>query len=234
MALALLIVTIALIGWLAWGSWEISSGVYLRTQCRLNDSDIHDAPEHTIEHTIEHSVALTFDDGVDPVITPQILDILALHNAKATFFLIGDRAAQHPTLVRRIATEGHTIGNHSMHHRPTFPLQSTRQITAEIAECNALLASIIGTKPTLFRPPFGVTNPMISKAVRRSKIRAIGWSIRSYDTMRHPSAQTLERITRRLRPGDIILLHDNLPQAPALLEQLLLHISAKGYACRPL
>lgn len=196
-------------------SYRISSGIYLKTFCCRPQAG--------------KKVALTFDDGVSPQTTPLVLDILKKHGAKATFFLVGERVDAHPALAGRIAEEGHSIGNHSYFHRNTFPLQSSGKIQAEISACDAAIARATGIVPGYFRPPFGVTNPMVGKAVRRKGKLAVGWSIRSFDTKGEPLEKVFSRIRKRLRGGDVILLHDDRPGADLLLERLLVYLQEQGY-----
>ncbi len=203
---------------LAFGAFNISSRMYLKSLCRVSNC-------------IKEEVAITFDDGVDPHITPRILDMLDNYGAKATFFIIGEKAKSYPEVVRDIARRGHSIGNHSYYHRAGFPMQSSDKIYSEIARCNEVLGQILGIKPTLFRPPFGVTNPMISKAVKRSGLTSIGWSIRSLDTLGHPIEKVTKRVVSRISKGKVILLHDNRDKADILLENILQQIAQKGLNC---
>ncbi len=193
--------------YLVYASYEISSGVYLKTLCR--------------NYKVNNLFAITFDDGVDEKITPLILDILKKHNAKATFFIIGEKAQKYQHIVKRIVEEGHQVGNHSFTHKWNFPIMSASAIYDEIMQCNSILEEITGVGTTLFRPPFGVTNPMVGRGVRRSGATAVGWSIRSFDTVGEHPDKVVKRIAKRIKNGEILLLHDNLPQAPVILEQVL-------------
>lgn len=166
-------------------------------------------------------VAITFDDGVDPAMTPKVLDVLKQYNARATFFLIGERAHLYPEIVARIAAEGHAIGNHSYYHKWNFPMQSTQRMVEEIALCSEAIEKITGTEVRLFRSPFGVTNPMVGKAIRKSGLKSIGWSIRSLDTIGQPTDKVKQRVIKRMRAGEIVLLHDNRVGADRLLEGIL-------------
>lgn len=198
-----------------YASYSISSGVYVKAVCRIPAAG--------------KSVALTFDDGVNPETTPWVLDILRKHGVKAAFFVIGEKVDACPGLVERIAREGHSIGNHSYFHRNTFPLRRTSKMVDEIKACDAAVYGAAGTVPRFFRPPFGVTNPMVGKAVRRTGKIVAGWSIRSLDTMGKPVEKTLARIEHRLRDGAIILLHDDRANAACLLEKLVECVHERGY-----
>lgn len=182
---------------------------------------------HSLNHNYkveDDIVAITFDDGPDPEYTPKVLDLLKKHNAKATFFLIGKNAEKHPQLVQRIIQEGHTIGNHSYSHSNGFGFFSTAKIAAEIRRTDEIFQSIIQKKINIFRPPFGVTNPNIKRALGRTGHQSVGWSKRSLDTINIPEKRIVERITAKLRKGDVILLHDTGPKSIVVLERLLLFL----------
>ncbi|MFI3332227.1 MAG: polysaccharide deacetylase family protein [Rikenellaceae bacterium] len=202
---------------LIYGSFAISSGIYLRSLCRRVG--------------VEDKIAITFDDGIDPQITPKVLATLSRYGAKATFFIVGQRAEQHPQIVEEIVRQGHTIGNHSHYHRGSFPMQSRAQIASEITQCNTVLEQITKDKITLFRPPFGVTNPMVGGAVRDLGLISVGWSIRSLDTLGQPLERVLRRVVGALEGGKVILLHDNRQGAEILLESILIEIEARGLKC---
>ena len=135
------------------GSASVRASWYLRMRCRARRAG--------------RRVALTFDDGPDPQRTPAVLDLLARQGVRATFFVVGARAEAHPELVRRMATEGHVVGNHSYTHSWRFPLRSLGRTMEELCRTGEVLHRITGRQPRLFRPPFGVTNPTIAQAVRR-------------------------------------------------------------------
>lgn len=171
-------------------------------------------------------ISITFDDGPNREFTPKILSLLRKHGAKATFFAIGEKAEKHPEIVRQIMEEGHSIGNHSYSHSKNFGFYSTDRVTAELARANSTLKKITGKEMKMFRPPFGVTNPNIAKALRKTKHKSIGWSKRSLDTTKLSEERILGRITTNLRRGDIILLHDSSAKTLAVLEQLLLFLQS--------
>lgn len=207
---------LAVLAVLVWGSASIRSGLYLHALCRGGRTG--------------RSVALTFDDGPDPLHTPRVLDVLARHGVRATFFLVGEKAAACPELVRRIVAEGHTVGNHSHTHDSLFPLRRERRMVEELRTAGEVVRSIVGRRPRLFRPPFGVTNPTIARAAGRLRLTVVGWSVRSLDTVaRLPRERVLERIVRRLHPGAVILLHDRCPQSDRLTERLLETLDRLGY-----
>ncbi|MEP6735177.1 MAG: polysaccharide deacetylase family protein [Chryseolinea sp.] len=176
----------------------------------------------------QNAIAITFDDGPIPGKTDNILDILAAHKVHAAFFCIGNRASNNPSLVNKIHHAGHLVCNHSYWHRYTFDLQTSSAIGKELDDTNTLIHSLIGLKPVFFRPPYGVTNPMVAKAILRRKITTIGWSVRSFDTVINDGQDLLKKITRNLKGGDIILLHDDGKMTTDILPSLLDHINTTG------
>ena len=205
----------AILAFLFYASYSIKSQVYVRALCRIK--------------TTEKVVYLTFDDGPDAEQTPRVLDVLKRNNAKAAFFCIGSRIAGNESLLKRMADEGHIIGNHSFSHTNGFPLFSRRRMIADIEQCQKAIENTIGTAPTLFRPPFGVTNPTVGNAVKTLNLKTIGWTIRTYDTNRGSDAKIARRISRQLRPGAIILLHDRLPQSAERLQMVIDTVKMAGY-----
>jgi peptidoglycan-N-acetylglucosamine deacetylase len=174
-------------------------------------------------------VSLSFDDGPVRGKTDVVLDILRNHNVPAAFFCIGERMSMNPELVRRIHDEGHIIGNHSFYHRVTFDLQSSSMISKELYDTDVVLHRLTGKRPKFFRPPYGVTNPMVARAVKRRNYKVIGWSIRSFDTITSDPRKLFKRVTRTLKNGDIILLHDHCESTIEILPLLLDHISKSGF-----
>ncbi len=151
-------------------------------------------------------VALTFDDGPDPEGTPAILDALDAAGMKGTFFVIGERARQHPHLVRDIAARGHEVGNHSMHHR--WPAIMTRGgAEQELSEAQTLLTDLLGAPPTLYRPPIGLVSPFVFEAAARADVALAAWSLRTLDG-KNPEPSPLLRKLEAVRAGDVVLLHD--------------------------
>ena len=205
----------AILAFLFYASYSIRSQVYVKALCRVK--------------TTEKVVYLTFDDGPNAEQTPRVLDVLKRNNAKATFFCIGSRIAGNEQILKRIIGEGHTIGNHSFSHTNSFPLFSRRRMIADIEQCQKAIESATGTAPTLFRPPFGVTNPTVGKAVKTLNLKTIGWTIRTYDTNRCSNEKIARRISRQLRPGAIILLHDRLPQSAERLQMVIDTVKENGY-----
>jgi peptidoglycan/xylan/chitin deacetylase (PgdA/CDA1 family) len=177
----------------------------------------------------EKLIAITFDDGPNGKFTPQILELLKTYNAKATFFCTGKQIEQHQNIIKSIVSNGHTLGNHSYSHSPYFDFYGKQKVITEIKKTNDLIESIIGKKMNLFRPPYGVTNPSITKAIKETKHQVVGWNIRSLDTVKTNEQEILNRITRNISPGSVILLHDSKEITISILEQLLLFLQQNGY-----
>jgi peptidoglycan-N-acetylglucosamine deacetylase len=175
-----------------------------------------------------NAIALTFDDGPVPGKTDRILDVLASRDVKASFFCIGSRVAANRSLAGRIFNEGHLLGNHSFFHSPTFDLQSTSMITKELSDTDTAIHEVTGKKPKFFRPPYGVTNPMVARAVSRRNYTVIGWSVRSFDTVIRDPRKLFQRVSKPLRGGDIVLFHDHCDQTIEILPALLDHIKNLG------
>lgn len=182
---------------------------------------------HSLNHNYKtpgNNISITFDDGPNPEFTPEVLRLLKDYGQHASFFLIGEKAKENPELLKQILREGHSIGNHSYSHSKSFGFFSTRKIIEELQKTNTILEKITGKEVKLFRPPFGVTNPNIKKALRQTRHQSIGWSKRSYDTTKISEEKILQNITKNLKKGDVILLHDSSAKTLRVLEQLLQYL----------
>ncbi len=185
------------------------------------------------------AIALTIDDGPDPDVTPAVLDLLARHQVRATFFCIGDRVAQHPELARRIALEGHEIGNHSEHHRYVFSLFGPAAMRREIALAQANIQAVCQAVPRFFRAPAGLRNPFLQPCLSDLGLQLASWTRRGYDTVNADAEVVLQRLTRNLRAGDILLLHDGraarapdgTPVILAVLPRLLPMLARQSLRC---
>ncbi len=173
-------------------------------------------------------VLLTFDDGPDPNTTPRVLDALDAHGVKALFFVIGSKAKAHPEIVHQILDRGHWIGNHTYTHPYDFALSSAQQVRREIDQTNELIRGFIGTSKVFFRPPVGYTNPIIARVVRSMNMKVLGWSKRSFDTVLIDPVMLRKRLLRLTKPGNIVLLHDNLAQTAAMLPGYLTEAQKNG------
>ena len=176
-------------------------------------------------------VSLNFDDGPEPAVTPRVLDLLDRHGARASFFCIGAKADAHPELVREIVRRGHSVENHSYHHRPTFAFQGLGGLRRQVEAAQAAIARA-GQAPRFFRAPAGFRSPLLDPVMARCGLRYVSWTRRGFDTVERDPEAVLRRLTRNLKAGDILLLHDGssartrtgepvvLAVLPALLERL--------------
>ena len=153
-------------------------------------------------------IALTIDDGPDPVVTPAMLDLLDAHDARATFFCIARQAEQHPQLCREIVARGHSVQNHSHRHSHTFSFSGPRAFAREIDQAQDALAQITGQRPVFFRAPAGLRNPFLAHVLHDKGLQLVSWTRRGFDTVYADPARVLARLTRDLAAGDIVLLHD--------------------------
>lgn len=175
------------------------------------------------------AVALTFDDGPLPEHTPAILDILAKAGVPAAFFCIGKNAAAHPDLLVRIHEAGHMVGNHSYSHHFWFDLFGSTRMLTDMHQADDAVEAAIDQRPRLFRPPYGVTNPNLARAISRGEYVSVGWNIRSLDTVAKEENELKQRILDQLKPGAIVLLHDTCAITAQILPALIVEISARGY-----
>jgi peptidoglycan/xylan/chitin deacetylase (PgdA/CDA1 family) len=153
-------------------------------------------------------VALTIDDGPDPAVTPQVLALLAEHDARATFFCVGERVERYADLARDIVRRGHTIENHSQHHRHNFSLLGPGGMKAEIAQAQDSILEVTGSRPRFFRAPAGLRNPFLDPVLNRLELRLASWTRRGFDTVSRDADAVLQRLAAPLASGDILLLHD--------------------------
>ena len=169
-------------------------------------------------------LALTYDDGPNPAATPRLLELLASHNVRATFFLIGVHVRQQPSLARDIAAAGHAIGNHTMTH-PWLAWQPASKIRAEIADTNALLEDTLGQPVRLFRPPHGARRPCVLREAASLGLATVNWNIITHDWRPQPSSAIVEKIRNGIARnqahsrGSNILLHDGgmgQPRTPSI------------------
>ena len=174
----------------------------------------------------EHAVWLTIDDGPSAQ-TLEILDLLDRHRARATFFLVGDRAAARPDLVREIVRRGHALGNHSRSHpQAWFWALGPRRMRDQIVGCQQQLQAITGTAPRWFRAVVGHANPFVAAPLRELGLSRVAWSARGFDAVASDPARVLQRIERDLTPGAIVLLHEgaahgrNVEMIAALLQRM--------------
>lgn len=213
--------------WLAlstWGVVSIRSGLF--------------GPARTRGSGTRPEVALTWDDGPDPDSTPALLDLLRARGVRGCFFCVGERARAHPQLVRRIADEGHLVGNHSQRHAWGTNFLGTSALALELSQAQACLAEASGQLPRYYRPPVGLMNHAVDGATRAVGLEVIGWSVRSLDTTRRRAPErVVRRVLARVHPGALVLLHDGgLPAARvvAIASGILDGLAARGLTARRL
>ncbi len=193
-----------------WGVFDLRIQFFLKTYCSNKQE--------------KSALCLTFDDGPDPNITGDILDLLKENGLKATFFIIGNKAKQFPDIVRRAYDEGHTIACHDLTHSPFSNFRFSSKMTREISQTQSILESIIGKKPRLYRPPAGLANPHLDTALSQLSMDCVGYSARAKDAGNR-RIRAIRNIHSLAKPGSVVLLHDCLPVAEykdEILKQLTL------------
>ncbi len=153
-------------------------------------------------------ISITIDDGPDPEVTPAVLEILDRYDAKATFFCIAEKAQRYPDLCRDIVNRGHSVENHSMHHKYHLPFMLLGGWFAELNAAQNALTEVNGIRPRFFRPPVGLRNPWLDPVLQRLDLQLASWTRRGFDTVNKNPNQVLEKLLDGLKAGDILLLHD--------------------------
>jgi peptidoglycan-N-acetylglucosamine deacetylase len=152
-------------------------------------------------------LALTYDDGPNDPHTMRLLEVLARHNVRATFFLIGRYVQQRPDIVHEIVKAGHVIGNHTFTH-PLLTLKSASEIRKELTDCRSAIQDAVGEHSNLFRPPFGGRRPAVLRIARELGLEPVMWNVTGYDWSAPPAAVIEKKVSSQIRGGDVILLHD--------------------------
>lgn len=169
-------------------------------------------------------IALTIDDGPDPVVTPQVLDLLDRHGVRATFFCIGERARRYPSLVREIVARGHAVENHSQRHRHTFSVTTSRALAREVEAGQHTLTELTGERPAFFRAPAGFRNVLLEPVLQAQDLRLVAWTRRGFDTRETDPQKVRQRLLRDLAARDILLVHDGNAAITANGEPVLLSV----------
>jgi peptidoglycan/xylan/chitin deacetylase (PgdA/CDA1 family) len=184
------------------------------------------------DSAMRREIAVTFDDGPHPEVTPRVLDILDEHRAKATFFCVGCRAAEYPEIVQEIVRRGHTVENHSQRHPRVFATYGLSRLRHEIEGAQETLSTIAGRRPRFFRAPAGLRNPLLDPVLARLDLTYVSWTRRALDTVDPNPTTVLRRLVQQIAPGDVLTLHDRpsirsargtpvvLSVLPALLEKI--------------
>lgn len=232
-----LLPALSVVACLAVGQWQAAAFIFWGTffaigygavlpRSRMFGPHVDELPPRQAERG---DVWITLDDGPSPETTPALLEILDQHQAKAGFFLIGERALKHPDLVREIARRGHLIGNHSQSHpAASFWRLRPARMWQEMAGCQVALHSITGIYPAWFRPPVGHHNLYLFPVLRALGLTMAIWNCRGFDGIIKDPSAVLRRVAASLRPGSIVLLHDG-PQASAeILERTLQLVAERG------
>ncbi len=184
-------------------------------------------------------IALSFDDGPDPDVTPQVLDVLAQNGTRATFFVIGKRLDAYPELAKRMIADGHVLGNHSWSHSRLQNFYLTKRHLAEIESCERVIMRTTGSSsPTLYRPPIGLKSWDLARAADRHNLTLVAWSLHSCDTRQPDPGKVAGRVLRKICGGDIVLLHDghdlpgrHRPYCAPAVQLILQGLRAKGLEC---
>lgn len=184
--------------------------------------------------THQKQIAISFDDGPAINYTPEILQLLKEENVKATFFCIGNRIAGNENILKQIKEGGHIIGNHSYSHHFWFDLFSSKKMQEDLRRMDSEMERAIGLRPKLFRPPYGVTNPNLKKAIVAGNYTPVGWSVRSLDTVITDEKKLLNKINQSIKPGAVFLFHDTSKTTLQALPGFLQEVKNRGYQIIPL
>ncbi len=213
----------------------IIAGLFLTLSAVLPENDVFGRVFYNMQ-TTQKIVALTFDDGPNPPYTEQLLDVLKENHVSATFFLIGQNVEKHPELVKRIAAEGHQLGNHTYHHMDL--LKADRKLIAdEVDRTNQAIIAASGITPHLLRPPHGFRDPVVMEMMAERNLKVVEWSVMSRDWL-NPGVDTIvERTISKVKNGSIILLHDgdgiaaqdSRAQTIEATRRIIQILSAQGY-----
>ncbi|MCF4968490.1 polysaccharide deacetylase family protein [Nostoc sp. CMAA1605] len=176
-------------------------------------------------------IALTFDDGPWPESTGQVLDILKENNVKGTFFVVGRNVKEYPDILKRVAAEGHVIGNHTWHH--WYHAMNPQLAAYEVTKTTELIYQITGVKPTLFRPPGGIMNNGVAAYAKNNKYAIIMWSSDSVDYSQPSVPRLINNVFSLARPGGIVLMHDgggNRSKTIQALPEIIAKFRSQGYS----
>lgn len=205
---------------LFYGCYYIGSNFFIKVICKGN--------------TDKKEIAISFDDGPAPLYTPEILQALKKENVKATFFCIGKHIAGNEQILKQVIEEGHLAGNHSYTHHFWFDLFSSKKMLGDLETMDNEMKRVTGLKPKLFRPPYGVTNPNLKKAIIMGGYTPVGWSVRSMDTVIKDEKKLMNKMVASLKPGAVFLFHDTCRVTVQMLPEFIQEVKNKGYDIVPL
>ncbi len=203
-----------------YGCYYVGSNFFIKIICKAK--------------TEKKEIAISFDDGPAANCTPEILELLRQDNIKATFFCIGNRIAGNENILQQIKEEGHIIGNHSYSHHFWFDMFSSQKMLDDMKQMDEEMQRVIGLKPKLFRPPYGVTNPNLKKAIIKGGYTPVGWSVRSMDTLIKDKKKLLNKINAAIQPGAVFLFHDTSKTTLQALPEFIKEVKNKDYNIIPL
>ena len=203
-----------------YGCYYIGSNFFIKVVCSAD--------------TDKKEIAISFDDGPATNFTPQILQLLKEENIKAAFFCIGNRIPGNEKIVKQLQEDGHIIGNHSYSHHFWFDMFSSKKMLEDMQLMDQTMKAITGLQPRLFRPPYGVTNPNLKKAIINGNYTPVGWSVRSMDTVIKNETKLLHKIKAGLKPGAVFLFHDTSNTTLQVLPRFFKEVKNQGYHIVPL
>jgi peptidoglycan/xylan/chitin deacetylase (PgdA/CDA1 family) len=198
-----------------YGCYYISSGFFMKITCSAK--------------TGIKEIAISFDDGPAQNYTPQILQVLKENNVPAAFFCIGNRISGNENILSQIDEEGHIIGNHSHSHHFWFDMYASKKMLADMRMMDEAVNKAIGKTPKLFRPPYGVMNPNLKKAIIDGGYIPVGWSVRSMDTVAKDENKLLNKVIDAIEPGAVFLFHDTCAVTLAILPAFIKEVKLRGY-----
>ncbi len=196
--------------------------------CYFVDSDFF-LPVICSAKTNGKEIAISFDDGPDSSFTPQTLQVLHEHSVKAAFFCIGKKIEGNEIIIQQIHEQGHLVGNHSYSHHFWFDMFSSKKMLADLKAMDSVMESVTGLKPILFRPPYGVTNPNLKKAIIMGGYTPVGWSVRSLDTIAGNEIRLLKKMQASIKPGAVFLFHDTSRIMLSVLPDFIRWVKENGY-----
>jgi peptidoglycan/xylan/chitin deacetylase (PgdA/CDA1 family) len=203
-----------------YGCYYVGSNFFINIVCSANTS--------------KKEIAISFDDGPATSYTPEILQLLKQENINATFFCIGNRIAGNEHILRQIKEDGHIIGNHSYSHHFWFDMFPAKKMQEDLQLMDDEMERVTGLRPKLFRPPYGVTNPNVKKAIINGNYTPVGWSVRSMDTVIKDEKKLLDKINAAIKPGAVFLFHDTSKTTLDALPAFIKEVKNKGYQIVPL